>query len=189
MRASGLLFESWSLKEHITRLIDTGATCTLMGQGDGTLGINVVSSSCCLASCILTSAILSASQQVHPSLANLLLSQAEQYEDHQALEGVEDAEEDLEDKVGRLNEGQKSEDPGQTKQDRDCEGILETAQHLCATVLVGGATDALACTGQLAHDQREDDEVEQEHQSNDENLTKVKCITWSQETAANKQSK
>ena len=99
---------------------------------------------------------------------------------------LKDAEEDLEDKVGCLNEGQKSEDPGQTEQDRDCEGILEMVQYLCATVLVGGATDALACTGQLAHDQREDDEVEQEHQSDDENMTKVKCIIWSQETAATK---
>ena len=105
-------------------------------------------------------------------LPDLSLTHDEEQEDEKALQGVEQAEEDLEGETGRVDDGERAEGPGQTEKNRDGQHALQALDGHTPLALVSGP-DFVGTAGQLADHKHRDDDVEEENQANDEKLAEV----------------
>ncbi len=106
--------------------------------------------------------------------AYLLSSDAEHDASYHTLQGVGQAEDELEGKVCFLD-GQESKDPSQAHQRGDTDGILETFGDLLRARYFLDPKEA-------AHDQDEGDDVVEEDDANWKEVTKVQCQTRGDET-------
>ncbi len=106
--------------------------------------------------------------------AYLLSSDAEHDENYHTLQGVGQAEDELESK-GCFLDGQESKDPSQAHQGRDTDGILETFGNLLRARYFLDLKEA-------AHDQDEGDDVVEEDDANWKEETKDQRQTREDET-------
>ena len=114
-------------------------------------------------------------------VSDLLLPQTEHDEDDEALQGVEDEEENAEGDAC-ASDGEEPEDPRQAEKSRHGGGILHTTPSLA---LIGGIRlvrrDRLA-TREAPHHQEEDDEVNGEEDGDQEHDPVVESWPWLHET-------
>ena len=101
------------------------------------------------------------------------LTYYEEQEDEKALQGVEQAEEDLEGETGRVDDRKQAKEPGQAEKNRDGEHALQALDGHTPLALVRGPADFVGAAGQLADHKHKDDNVEEENQANDEKLAEV----------------
>ena len=82
-------------------------------------------------------------------LPDLSLTHDEEQEDEKALQGVEQAEEDLEGETGRVDDGKQAEEPGQAEKDRDGEHALQALDGHTPLALVRRPADFVGAAGEL----------------------------------------
>ena len=77
------------------------------------------------------------------------LTHHEEQGDEKALQGVEQAEEDLEGETGRVDDRKQAKEPGKTEKDRDGEHALQALDGHTPLALVGGPADFVGAAGEL----------------------------------------